>query len=69
MFELCLAGLMPAGGIAHSIIMLRFLASKKRELKRRQAGLCLRCGYDLRGILDRCPECGTALEASQSGRA
>ncbi len=33
-----------------------------RRRKWRKLGLCLQCGYDLRGSGERCPECGTACE-------
>jgi hypothetical protein len=31
---------------------------KRRIFQRQQLGLCLVCGYDLRGSPNRCPECG-----------
>jgi hypothetical protein len=41
----------------------RFLVTWRKR-RRRHKGLCAPCGYDLRASTDRCPECGTAINAN-----
>ena len=41
-----------------------FMHPVHRRRKRRKLGLCLNCGYDLRGSKDVCPECGTEFETT-----
>ena len=49
------------GGTAISTAFLPF----RRRRKRKKLGLCVSCGYDLRGSKDRCPECGEAFESPE----
>ncbi len=54
------AVLLTIGGLAD--LVLRVIPARRREVerqRRKQQGLCLHCGYDLRGSKNRCPECGT----------
>jgi hypothetical protein len=39
-------------------VPILWIARRRRERLRRERGLCMKCGYDLRGSVERCPECG-----------
>ena len=65
--ELCLpvAGLSLAGILAALPKRARlYTVLSDIHEERERSGLCLKCGYDLRGSKGRCPECGTEFEKS-----
>ena len=50
----------PAFVFGTIFFLCRPLSSHRRR-KRKKLGLCVKCGYDLCGSEDRCPECGAAF--------
>jgi hypothetical protein len=55
-FVVTLLALLP---LADVLIIRR----RRRRVRRRAAGLCVRCGYDLRATPDKCPEYGAIPDA------
>lgn len=51
--------------VACATIQDHFMRKHQLRVHRADFGLCLACGYNLRGIAGRCPECGTEI-ATQS---
>ena len=49
------------GSIA-GVVYSKTFSPYHRRRKRKKLGLCVKCGYDLRGSKDRCPECGTEMQ-------
>jgi hypothetical protein len=58
----------PHWGIAliASALPAWMLAKRRRDSRRRKRGLCVECGYDLRGSGAICPECGAGASAANS---
>jgi hypothetical protein len=55
---------MPEVAVATCLLTsLRRQLRRLRRDRRRAAGLCTECGYDLRGSGPQCPECGVEREA------
>ena len=48
-----------ATGLFGSMLWLFYHPQRRR--RRKKLGLCIKCGYDLRGSKNRCPECGTGF--------
>jgi hypothetical protein len=45
-----------------ALVLVPPAAKRIRRTHRRRRGLCVQCGYDLRGITAICPECGRHLD-------
>ena len=43
---------------------LWLMDARRAKRRRRAAGLCAVCGYDLRASRDCCPECGTKPDSA-----
>ena len=59
-FQIIIPFWMPAL-VCMSALLWGYLPLHRRR-KRKKLGLCVKCGYDLRGSSERCPECGQEFE-------
>jgi hypothetical protein len=60
---IAIAGVLPLAWLGLNVPPALSLPRRLRERRRVRSGRCARCGYDLRGSTDRCPECGTPVPA------
>ncbi|MCL2641683.1 MAG: hypothetical protein FWD53_12615 [Phycisphaerales bacterium] len=60
--------LVPVLAISSAIFFFAYpLRIALLQRRRHQQGLCVTCGYDLRGGHSRCPECGSATPGNSKG--
>lgn len=64
----------PLGMMLCALAMIGFVVLQgvlpgERRAGRLRAGLCVHCGYDLRGTRGRCPECGRLVAPGTPVRA
>jgi hypothetical protein len=55
--------------LAGAVLPGAWFHRRRRAGYRSRRGLCLACGYDLRGSPDRCPECGAITQAASRSAA
>jgi hypothetical protein len=52
--------------VAIEALVIAVMVRRMAAARRYRSGLCSRCGYDIRATPDRCPECGTAMQAQKT---